>query len=341
MTTERERSRARTDVGLYPEIEPYEHGLLEAAGGHLVYWETCGDPNGRAALVLHGGPGSGCTPWHRRLFDPDVHRIVLVDQRGCGRSRPHASEPDIDLSSNTTPNLVEDIELLRRHLDVERWLILSGSWGSVLALAYAERHPDRVRELILWGVATGRRAEFDWLFRGGVGAFFPEQWERLRAAVPIDLRDADIVEAYAELLFDPRPEVRARAAYEWCLFESATPGWPPVSGLADRFREPGYALAFARLVTHYVRHDAWLEDGELLRGASSLAGIPGVIVQGRFDFQSPLGSAWALHRAWPRAELVVVDDAGHDPHARGITEELIHATDRSASRRVERSTERA
>lgn len=339
MTKDHEQNSGRTEGGLYPEIEPYEHGLLEAGDGNLVYWETCGDPNGMTALVLHGGPGSGCTPWHRRLFDPHAYRVVLFDQRACGRSTPHASEPAIDLSSNTTLNLIEDIEMLRRQLDVDRWLVLGGSWGSVLALAYAERHPDRVDEMILWGVAIGRRAEFDWLFRGGVGAFFPEQWERLREAAPADTRDAEVVDAYAALLFDPDPDVRARAAFEWCLFESATPGWPPTSGIAERFEDPSYALAFARLVTHYVRHHAWLEDGELLHDASALARIPGAIVQGRFDFQSPLGSAWALHPAWPRAELVVVDDAGHDPHARGITEELIRATDRSASGRAEGSTE--
>lgn len=317
-----------TIVGLYPEIEPYEHGMVEVGGGDLVYWETCGDPRGAPVVVLHGGPGSGCTPWHRRLFDPSAYRIVLLDQRGCGRSTPHASEPDGDLANNTTSNLIEDLELLRRHLGVDRWLVLGGSWGSVLALAYSERHPDRVTGMILWGVATGRRAEFDWLFRGGVAAFFPEQWERLREAVPNDRRGSDVVDAYSELLSDPDPEVRDRAAFEWCLFESATPAWPPTTGLAERFTDPAYALAFARLVTHYVRNDAWLEDGELLRGADALAEIPGVIVQGRFDFQSPLGSAWALHRAWPRAELVVVDEEGHDPHAPGISDELIRATDR-------------
>ncbi len=201
-----------------------------------------------------------------------------------------------------------------------------------MALAYAERHPDRVTEMILWGVATGRRKELDWLFRGGVGILFPEQWERLRDAVPIDRRDADPVEAYSELLFDPDPDVRRRAAFEWCLWESATPSWPPSTGLDERFTDPAFALAFARLVTHYVRHDAWLGDGSLLRDASVLAEIPGILVQGRFDFQSPLGSAWELQRAWPRAELIVVDDAGHDLDAPGMTEELIRATDRFAER---------
>jgi proline iminopeptidase len=317
--------------GLYPKIEPYEHGMLDVGEGNLVYWETCGKPSGKPAVVLHGGPGSGCTTWHRRLFDPSAYRVVLFDQRNCGRSTPHASDPDIDLGSNTTPNLIADMELLRRHLGIERWLVFGGSWGSVLALAYAEGHPDRVTEMVLFGVATGRRAESDWLFRGGVAAFFPEQWERLRAALPADQQNDDIVDAYHRRLFDPNPTVRERAAFEWCLWESATPAWPPTDGLAARFTDPTFALAFARIVTHYVRHDAWIEDGSLLRNAGSLAGIPGIMVNGRFDFQGPIGNAWELQRDWPRAELVIVDNAGHAGDNAGITAELVHATDRFAN----------
>ncbi|HEV8575254.1 MAG TPA: prolyl aminopeptidase [Dehalococcoidia bacterium] len=317
---------------LYPPIEPYEHGMLDLGDGNLVYWETCGNPRGKPAVVLHGGPGSGCTDWHRRLFDPSAYRLVLFDQRNCGRSTPHASEPDIDLTCNNTQNLIADIELLRQLLGVERWLVLGGSWGSVLALAYAERHPDRVSEMVLFGVATGRRAESDWLFRGGVAGFFPEQWERLRGAVPAAERDGDIVDAYHGLLFDPDLSVRERAAYEWCLWESATPAWPPSTELARRFRDPKFALAFARLVTHYVRHDAWIEDGSVLRDAGSLAGIPGIVINGRYDFQSPIGNAWELKRAWPRAELVIVDNAGHAANHADITRELVRATDRFARR---------
>jgi proline iminopeptidase len=317
---------------LYPEVEPYASGMLEVGDGDLVYWETCGNPDGKPAVVLHGGPGSGCTPWHRRLFDPVAYRVVLFDQRGSGRSRPHASEPDTDLARNNTANLIADIELLRQHLEIESWLVLGGSWGSVLALAYAERHPDRVTEMIVFGVATGRREEFDWLFRGGVSVFFPEQWERLLSAVPAGELDGDVVEAYSRMLHDPDAAVRERAALEWCMWESATPAWPPTSGLLDRFADPAYRMAFARLVTHYVRHDAWLEDGSLLRDADSLADTPGVIVNGRFDFQSPIANAWQLHRAWPRANLVIVDDAGHAADDDGITTELIRATDRFAVR---------
>jgi proline iminopeptidase len=272
--------------------------MLDAGDGNLVYWEACGNPRGKPAVVLHGGPGSGCTDWHRRLFDPNAYRVVLFDQRGCGRSAPNASEPGIELSSNTTVNLIADIELLRQELDIERWLMLGGSWGSTLALAYAERHPDRVTEMILFGVTTGRRAEFDWLFRGGVAVFFPEQWERLRAALPAAERDGDVVDAYHRLLFHADPEVRRRAAFEWCMWESATPAWPPVDGLAPRFEDPAFALAFARLVTHYVRHDAWIEDRALLRDAGSLARIAGTMINGRFDFQAPIGNAWELSRVW-------------------------------------------
>lgn len=317
--------------GLYPEIEPCDHAMLEVGEGNRVYWETCGNPRGKPALVVHGGPGSGCSTWHRRLFDPAAYRIVLFDQRSCGRSRPHASEPDIDLTNNTTQHLVADMELLRDHLGIERWLVFGGSWGSTLALAYAEAHPDRVTEMILWGVTTGRRAECDWLFRGGVAPLFPEQWECLRAGVPAAERDGDIVAAYSRMLHDPDPEVRARAALAWCTWESATPEWPPATGLAKRYEDPDFALAFARLVTHYVRHDLFLEDGILLRDAHVLADIPGILVNGRFDLQAPIGNAWELARAWPRAELVIVDDAGHAADERWLTQELVRATDRFAA----------
>jgi proline iminopeptidase len=301
---------------LYPEIEPHGHGMLEVGDGNLVYWETCGNPRGKPAVVLHGGPGSGCSPRLRRFFDPGGYRVVLFDQRGSGRSRPHASAPDTKLASNNTATLIADIERLRQHLDVDRWLVFGGSWGSTLALAYAEMHPDQVTEMILFGVTTGRCSEFDWTFRGGLATFFPEQWDRLRAGAPAGERDGDIVEAYYRLLHDPDPTVRQRAAEAWCMWESATPAWPPAAGLAERFTDPDYALAFARIVTHYVRHNAWLENGRLLRDAHLLAGIPGVLVNGRFDFQAPIANAWELKRAWKRAELVIVDDAGHSTNPR-------------------------
>lgn len=314
-------------AALYPEIEPYDHGLLDVGDGHRTYWETCGNPAGKPVLVLHGGPGSGCTSWHRRLFDPAAYRIVLFDQRGCGRSTPHASAPDADLTANTTSHLLADIEALRAHQGIERWLLLGGSWGSTLALAYASEHPDCVTEMVLFGVTTGHRSEFDWTFRGGLARFFPEQWERLRDDVPPADRDGDVVEAYHRLLFDPDPAVQRRAAESWCLWESATPSWPPATGLAERFTDPDYALAFARIVTHYVPHNAWLPEHGILPRANRLRGIPGILINGRWDFQAPLANAWELARAWPDAELVIADDAGHTP-GRALTEALVEATDR-------------
>jgi len=230
---------------LYPAIEPYEHGMLPVGDGNILYWETGGNPSGKPAVVLHGGPGSGCSPRFRGYFDPAAYRVVLFDQRNCGRSTPNAAAPDTDLATNNTRNLLADIELLRQHLGIDRWLVFGGSWGSTLALAYAEAHPDRVTEMILFGVTTGRRGEFDWLFRGGVAAFFPEQWERLRTALPVTEHDGDVVDAYSRLLHDSDPAVRQRAAFEWCMWESATPEWPPSTGLAPRFTDPAFARSRA------------------------------------------------------------------------------------------------
>lgn len=306
---------------MYPPVEPDASGSLDVGDGNSIYWETCGEPGGKVALVLHGGPGSGCSPWFRRLFDPAAYRVVLFDQRNCGRSRPHASDATTDLSFNTTQHLLRDIEALRSALDIDRWLVVGGSWGSVLALAYAEAHPARVSEMVLFGVTTGRRSDVDWLFRGGLVRFFPEQWARLAAYAG----SADVPEAYARLLGNE--ETRRQAAEEWCRWESATPHWPPHEGLDARFQDPDYAMCFARIVTHYVSHDQFLEDDQILRDVKALTGIPAVLVNGRFDFQSPLQNAWDLHRAWPGSELVVVDDAGH---AAGDTigDEIVRATDR-------------
>ena len=314
---------------VYPEIEPYEQGFLEVDNGNHVYWETCGNPQGKPAVVLHGGPGSGCTPWYRRLFDPSTYRLVLFDQRNCGRSMPHASAFDTSLSSNTTEHLLADMEQLRQHLNIDRWLLFGVSWGCTLALAYAERYPGRVTEMILCGVTTGRYQEMDWLFGGGVAIFFPEQWERLRSALPIGERAGDIVEAYHRWLNDSNLTSRKLAAEAWCLWESATVEWPPSTKLAGRFTNPTFALAFARIVTHYLYHKLFLADGILLRDAYKLVNIPGILVNGRYDFQAPIANAWELKRVWPRAELLIVDNAGHALNA-GLTQALIHATQQFA-----------
>jgi proline iminopeptidase len=313
----------------YPETEPFDSGVLDVGNGNSVYWETCGKPDGKPAVVFHGGPGSGCSPFFRTLFDPSAYRVVLFDQRNCGRSTPHASDPTTSLDANTTMHLVADAELLREHLGLEHWLVFGGSWGSTLALTYAETHPDRVTEIVLSAVTTGRHGEFDWLFRGGLARFFPEQWERLLAGLPPADRHGNVVAGYHRLLNDPDPDVRRGAVEAWCLWESATPNWPPTDGLAERFRDPDYAFAFARIVTHYVMHNAWLEDEVLLRNANVLADIQGVLVHGRFDFQAPLENAYVLRRAWPRAELIVVDEAGHVATGE-IAREIARATDRFA-----------
>jgi proline iminopeptidase len=310
---------------LYPEIEPYERGMLDVGDGNLIYWEVCGNPRGKPAVVLHGGPGSGCTPGVRRYFDPSAYRVVLFDQRGCGRSTPHASDPRIDLSTNTTEHLLVDMERLRRHLDIDRWLVFGGSWGSVLGLAYAERYPQLVSELVLTGAATGRRSETDLLTRG-LGQLFPVPWARFRDAVPVESRGGDLAEAYGRLLNDPDPAVRTQAARDWCDWEMAIE--PPSRQPNPRYQRPEFRMAFARIVTHYWRHGSWLEEGILLKQAGRLAGIPGVIVQGSLDLGNLLGTPWQLAHAWPGSELIVVDDAGHDYSAPGIQEALVATTDR-------------
>ena len=294
--------------------------------GCQIYWETCGNPSGKPAVVVHGGPGSGCSPWFRRLFDPSAYRIVLFDQRNCGRSLPHAGDATTDLAANTTQHLVRDMDLLREKLGVERWLVLGGSWGSTLSLAYAESHAGRVSEMVLFGVTTGRHSELDWAFRGGTSRFFPEAWTALVDAVPSAYRDGDVVESYARWLADRDPGQRRGAAHAWCMWESATPHWPPKLGLDERFEDPAYAMAFARIVTNYVRHDLFLEDGVLLRNAGVLSDIPGVLINGEFDFQAPIANARELKRVWPRASLVVVDAAGHAADTR-TAREIVRATD--------------
>jgi proline iminopeptidase len=298
-------------VELYPPIEPYEHGMLDVGDGNHVYWELCGNPRGKPAAFVHGGPGQGCVPNMRRAFHPDRYRVVLFDQRGCGRSVPHASDPATDMSVNTTWHLVDDMERLREHLGIERWLLSGGSWGSTLMLAYAQRHPERVSEMLISAVTTSRKAEINWLYRG-VGRFFPEEWQRFREVVPAADRDGDLVAAYARLMEHPDPRVRAKAANAWCAWEDA------VLSLEPGFRSSVYSdhppaslLAFVRITAHYYAHGAWLEDGALLRDAHRLAGIPAVLIHGRLDLSCPLDSAWELARRWPDARLIALADSGH------------------------------
>ena len=297
-------------VELHPPIEPYDRGMLDVGDGNLVYWETCGNPDGKPAVMVHGGPGQGCVPNMRRMFDPRRYRAVLFDQRGCGRSTPHASDPGTDLRHNTTDHLVADMELLREHLGIERWLLTGGSWGTTLALVYAERHPHRVSEVMLSAISTTRRSEIDWLYRG-VRRFFPEEWERFRRGAGVG-RDDDLVAAYARLLEDPDPRVRHPAANAWRTWEDVVLS---LEGKAEPVVHDGRPdddlLAFVRLTAHYYAHAGWLEENAVIRDAGRLAGIPGVLIHGRLDLSCPVDTAWELAAAWPGAELLVDDHSGH------------------------------
>jgi proline iminopeptidase len=284
--------------------------MLDTGDGHQVYWECCGNPAGKPALFLHGGPGSGCSVGQRRFFNPDLYRAVLFDQRGSGRSRPLADEPGADLRTNTTAHLIADIEALRAIHGVDRWTILGLSWGTTLGLAYAQAHPHRVSALVLGFVTTTSRREVQWITED-VGRIFPEEWDRFADAVPDRLRHLRLVDAYAAMLADSDPLVRERAATEWCTWEDAhvslTPGHTP----NPRYLDPAFRLRFARLVTHYWRHAAFLEDDQLVREAARLNNIPGALIHGRLDVSGPLVTAWRLSRRWPASRLHILDDAGH------------------------------
>ena len=295
----------------YPPTGPYDRGMLDVGDDNLVYWETRGNPDGKAALVVHGGPGSSCEGSTGRSFTPGRYRVVLFDQRGCGRSTPHASGPSTDMSVNTTEHLLADMERLREHLGIERWLLFGGSWGSTLILAYAERHPERVSEIVITGVTVSRRSDIDWLYHG-VGRFFPEEWERFRAGVPEAERDGDLVAAYARLVESPDADVRAKATADWLAWEDAVISQEPEGTLnAYSLRPPAAQIALVRICAHYFSHGAWLEEGALLRDVDRLAGIPGVLFHGRLDLGSPLQTAWELAGAWSDAQLVVIADSGH------------------------------
>jgi len=314
----------------YSPIEPYATGRLDVGDGHTIAWEVNGAPDGVPALVVHGGPGRGMGPSTRRYFDPAAYRIVQFDQRGCGASTPHAGDPSDGLqalTANTTDHLVADIERLREHLKVDRWVLFGGSWGCVLSLVYAQRHPDRVASMVLLALATGRRVETDLLTRGMRG-YFPDAWARFTADLTPEERDGDIAAAYARRLADTDPAVADRTARAWCAWEDAMlPMFPP----SDEFQDPAYRLAYARLVSHNWRHGAWLEEDQIVRDAYRLDDIPIVLVQGILDSGNLVGTPWLLQRALSASELVLVDDAGHGFSGAGMADALVTATDRFRS----------
>ncbi|WP_062537783.1 prolyl aminopeptidase [Mizugakiibacter sediminis] len=308
---------------LYPEIEPYDSGFLKVSDLHTLYYEQCGNPAGKPVVFLHGGPGGGTNAKCRRFFDPAAYRIVLFDQRGCGRSTPHA-----ELTDNTTWHLVADIERLREHLGIARWQVFGGSWGSTLALAYAETHPERVTELVLRGIFMLRRWELEWFYQKGCDALYPDAWEQYLAPIPPGER-GDLMGAYHRRLTHADPAVRLEAARAWSMWEGATSFLLQDPDFIEASGHDEFALAFARIECHYFVHGGFFEeDGQLLRDVHRLRRIPAVIVQGRYDVVCPLRSAWDLHRAWPEAELKIVADAGHSAFEPGITHELVEATDR-------------
>ncbi|WP_159501655.1 prolyl aminopeptidase [Microbacterium sp. 18062] len=317
------------DDVLYPPIEPYEIGELLVGDGQRVYWEQSGNPDGKPVVFLHGGPGAGTSPWQRRFFDPERYRIVLFDQRGCGRSTPHASDPVADLGYNTTWHLVADIELLRRNLGISRWQVFGGSWGSALALAYAQAHPDSVSELVLRGIFTLRRHELEWFYEGGASVIFPDLWEDYLSVIPV-LERSRPIEAYHRRLFDPDPDVHRPAALAWTRWEASTLTLRPDPDLVAGMTDADTATAFARIENHYFVNGGWFREGQLIDDVDRIRRIPAVIVQGRYDVCTPIMTAWDLHRAWPEADLVVVPDASHSATEPGIASALRAAADRFA-----------
>ncbi|SCB14910.1 prolyl aminopeptidase [Rhizobium hainanense] len=310
----------------YPEIEPYASGRLDVGDGHVIYWERVGTPGAKPAVFLHGGPGGGISPSHRRVFDPALYDVTLFDQRGCGRSTPHAG-----LEANTTWHLVADIERLREMAGVEKWLVFGGSWGSTLALAYSETHPERVSELVVRGIYTLTRAELDWYYQFGVSEMFPDKWERFVAPIAPEARH-EMMAAYHRLLTHPEKAARLEAAKAWSIWEGETITLLPEPTVSAQFEDAEYAHAFARIENHFFVNAGWLEEGQLLRDAYKLKDIPGVIVHGRYDMPCPARYAWALHKAWPKAEFHLIEGAGHASSEPGILDQLIRATDKFAGK---------
>jgi proline iminopeptidase len=309
---------------LYPPIAPYETGTLDVGDGHVIYYERSGTPGAKPAVFLHGGPGGGISARHRQLFHPDHYDVMLFDQRGCGRSTPHAG-----LEANTTWHLVADMEKLRVLMGMEQWLVFGGSWGSALALAYAQTHPNHVSELVLRGIFTVREAELNWYYQFGASEVHPEKWDEFLKPIPVEER-GDLRAAYRERLTGEDEAVRLEAAQAWSLWEGRTLTLLPDPDMSSGFENPHFALAFARIENHYFVHHGWLEDNQLIRDAGKLRGIPGTIVQGRYDMACPTRTAHDLHKAWPEAEYHLIESAGHAFSEPGILDQLIRATDRYA-----------
>jgi proline iminopeptidase len=312
---------------LYPPIEPYRTGRLKVSDVHELYFEECGNPEGKPAVFLHGGPGGAAAPKDRRFWDPERYRIILFHQRGCGKSTPYAC-----LEGNTTWDLVADTEALRAHLGIARWQVFGGSWGSTLALAYAETHPEVVAELVLRGIFLLRKQEIDWFYQRGTSALFPDAWEGFLAPIP-EAERGDLLSAYRRRFTGPDPEVRLAAARAWSRWEGATSKLLPDPGFTSGYEEEAFALAFAAIECHYFVHRGWFgPEDQLLRDAGRIRDIPGVIVQGRYDVVCPMESAWALHQAWPEADFVITPDAGHNAFEPSNSRALVAATDRFAAR---------
>ncbi|MEO0520848.1 MAG: prolyl aminopeptidase [Cyanobacteria bacterium P01_A01_bin.116] len=311
---------------LYPPIEPYRHSTLRVSALHTLYYEEAGNPEGQPVVFLHGGPGGGIVPLYRQFFNPAKWRIILFDQRGCGKSTPHA-----ELTDNTTWDLVNDIEKLRSHLNIPQWTVFGGSWGSTLALAYAQTHSSQCSGLILRGIFMLRPKEIAWFYQSGASYLFPDAWEGYLAPIPEAERD-DLVAAYYKRLTNTDPQVRQTAARAWSIWEASTSKLIPDEGLIDRFGEGSFADAFARIECHYFTNGGFFKSPQqLLNNVEAIRHIPAVIVQGRYDVVCPMTSAWELHRAWPEADLVIVAEAGHSATEPGITSALVEATDSFAA----------
>ena len=311
---------------LYPAIEPYETGMLDVGEGHSLYYERVGTPGAKPAVFLHGGPGGGMAPDHRRQWDPELYDVLLFDQRGCGKSQPFA-----EIEYNDTWRIVEDIERLRDICGHEKWQAFGGSWGSTLALAYAQKYPARVSELVLRGVFLARQQEKSWLYSYGASEIMAEQWDQFTGIIP-EAERGDLVRAYYERLTSDDEETRLEAAREWSLWEGHVATLLPNEELLDSFGDPAKAVPFARICAKFFLENFFLEENELLNNVDKLAGIPGIIVQGRHDICTPPGAAWALKKAWPEAEFWIVHDAGHSAGEPGIIDGLVRATDRLAGK---------